>query len=132
MTISLVAVAGGVWFDSLLANPLGVSVLPLFVCGVLIFGSRDLILRDQTFAQLVLGFAASLATPLLVLLLLLTTGRQPLFGWGTVWQLTVMALGGAAATPICCEGFGLLNRVFGHHAPAQSSCRADREIRRGR
>ena len=88
--------------------------------------------RIERFAQLVLGFGASLMMPVLVLLLLLTTGRQPLFGWGTVWQIIVMALGGAAATPIVCEFFGFLNRVFGHQAPGQSSFRADREIRRGR
>ena len=65
---------GGLWFDSLSANPLGVSVLPLFVVGLAIHVKRELIVRDQTFAQVVLGAAApALAVPLLTLLLLLTT-----------------------------------------------------------
>ncbi|HSU55320.1 MAG TPA: hypothetical protein VLT36_14785 [Candidatus Dormibacteraeota bacterium] len=131
-TISLLAVLGGLWFDSLSANPFGITVLPLFGCGMIMYATRDLILRDQTFAQVVLGFAASLAMPLLVLLLLLTSGHEPLFGWGTIWQLWVMAIGGAIATPICFELFALLHRVLGYTAVTQSSFRPDREIRRGR
>src|SRR5438094_3400750 len=46
--VVLLAVLGGLWFDSLSANPLGVSVLPLFVIGVAIYANRDLILRNQT------------------------------------------------------------------------------------
>src|SRR5439155_23751367 len=51
-TVILLAVLGGLWFDSLSANPLGVSVLPLFIIGVTIYASRELILRSQTVAQL--------------------------------------------------------------------------------
>ena len=131
-TVTLLAVLGGLWFDSLSANPLGVSVLPLFVIGLLIHVKRDLILRDQTFAQWVLGLAASAAVPVLTLLLLLTTRHTPLFGWGTLWQLIVMSVGGAIATPICFELFGWLDRTLVHHRAAQTSFRADREIRRGR
>ena len=128
----MVAAGGGLLFDSLSANPLGITVLPLLLCGLLIHGSRELILRDQTFAQVVLGFGASLLTPILVLLLLLTTRHEPLFGWGTLWQIMVMSVGGAVATPIVFEIFGLLNRLFGHAASGPSSFRPDREIRRGR
>jgi hypothetical protein len=32
--VSLLAVFGGLWFDSLSANPLGVSILPLFAVGL--------------------------------------------------------------------------------------------------
>jgi cell shape-determining protein MreD len=128
----VLAVSGGLWFDSLSANPLGITVLPLFLSGLAIHINRELILRDQTFAQLVLGFAASLTTPLLTILLLLTTRHQPLFGWGTLWQLIVMSVGGAVATPVCFELFGWLNRSFGYTPTTQTSFRPDREIRRGR
>src|SRR5689334_11351629 len=84
--VGSVAAIGGLCFDSLSANPLGISVLPLFLCGWLINSIRDLILRDQTFAQFVIGYCASFATPVITLVLLLTTGKQPLFGWGTAWQ----------------------------------------------
>ena len=68
-TVVLLAVCGGLWFDSLSANPLGVTVLPLFAIGLAIYLRRELILRDETFAQLVLGLGASAAAPLLTLLL---------------------------------------------------------------
>src|SRR6059058_105772 len=55
-TVATLALAGGLWFDSLSANPLGVSVLPLFACGLFIYGNRELILREQALAQIVLGF----------------------------------------------------------------------------
>jgi hypothetical protein len=109
-----------------------VSVLPFFVIGLCIHGYRELILRDQLFAQVALGLAASAIAPVLTLLCLLTTNRTPLFGWGTAWQLIVMTVGGAVATPVLFEVFRLLNNTLGYHRPAESSFRPDREIRRGR
>jgi hypothetical protein len=81
-TVSLTAVLGGLWFDSLSAAPLGVSVLPLFLAGASIYATRDLILREQPFAHVVLGFAASLAVPVLTLVLLLTKTKALLLGGG--------------------------------------------------
>ena len=131
-TVTLLAVLGGLWFDSLSANPLGVTVLPLFAVGFAIYLKRELILRDETFARLVLGLGASAAAPILTLLLLLTMGRAPLLGWGTLWQLIVLSVGGAIATPICFEVFDWLQRTLVHHGDTTSSFRPDREIRRGR
>jgi rod shape-determining protein MreD len=131
-TVSLLALCSGLWFDSLSANPLGISVPPLFIVGLLIYSQRDLILREQVFAQVVLGFAASAAAPIMTLLLLLTKGNGPLFGWGTVWQLIVMAVGGALVTVVLFEVFNWLNRHLGPPKVAESSFREDREIRRGR
>jgi len=131
-TVTLLAVLGGLWFDSLSANPLGVSMLPLFLVGLAIHVKRDLMVRNQAFAQAALGAAASLAAPLLTMLLLLTKRQTPLIGWGTLWQLVVMAAGGAVATPICFELFGWLDRTLVHPRAEQSSFRPDREIRRGR
>src|SRR5438067_415819 len=132
VTVSLLGVLGGLWFDTLSANPLGVSVLPLFGVGLMIYMTRDLIMREQTFAQLTLGLAASLFVPISVLLLLLTTGHEPLFGWGTLWQLIIMGLGGAIAAPVFFEVFGWFERTLGYAGPSEPSFRPDREIRRGR
>jgi len=107
-------------------------VLPLFAIGLAIHLKRELILRDQTFARLVLGLGASAAAPVLTLLLLLTMGQAPLLGWGTLWQLVVLSVGGAIATPICFELFGWLQRTLVHHRATETSFRPDREIRRGR
>jgi cell shape-determining protein MreD len=131
-TVTLTAFLGGLWFDSLSANPLGVTVLPLFVIGLAIYVNREFILRDQTFAQTVLGLAASAAAPAMSLLVLLTTGHKPMLGWGTLWQWLVLSIGGAFATPVCFELFAWAHRALIHSGDVQSSFRPDREIRRGR
>jgi hypothetical protein len=125
-TVSLLAVAGGLWFDSLSANPLGVTILPLMAL------RRDLILRGLPFAQLVLGATASALVPTLTLLLLLNSGRQPLIGWGSLWQWLVMIAGGAVATPFIFSLFGWFNHALGYQPRTETSFRLDREIKRGR
>jgi hypothetical protein len=132
LTVALVAACGGLWLDALSANPLGVSVLPLFLAGIVIHVNRDLLLRNQTYAQFILGLAASAAVPLMVLLALLTTGREPLLGWGSLWQWVVMSVGGGVATPVFFEMFRLANRALVHDRATETSFRPDREIRRGR
>jgi cell shape-determining protein MreD len=131
-TVIGLALLGGLCFDSLSANPLGVSVLPLFVLGLGLHVNRELILRDQPFAQLVLGGAASVFAPLLTLLLLLTTGRRPLLGWGTIWQLAVAGSAGAAVTPLVFQLMAWLDHLLGQRPALESTFRPDREIRRGR
>lgn len=132
LTMGLLAVLGGLWFDSLSANPLGLSVVPLFVPGLVIWLNRELILREQAFAQTVMGLAASAATPLLSVLLLLTAGQAPLLGWGSLWQWVVLSLTGAVAAPVWFRLFGWLQGALEHNRAIQSSFRSDREIRRGR
>jgi cell shape-determining protein MreD len=131
-SVCLAAGVGGLLFDSLSANPLGISILPLFVVGFATHLCRDLILRDQAFAQTVLGLAAGLAVPVLQLLLLLTSGRSPQLGWGTLWQLAVMTAGGAVATPVCFFLSDWLKKHLTHSPAFETSFRPDREIRRGR
>jgi rod shape-determining protein MreD len=131
-TMTLVAVLGGLFLDALSNNPLGISILPLFVVGFLICSQRELILREQVFAQFVLGLAASAIVPGLTLLLLLTKGQTPLLGWGSVWQWMVMALGGGIATPVLFQVFGLFDRALNYSSATETSFRTDREIRRGR
>lgn len=132
MTITAVACFGGLMFDSLSENPFGISVLPLFLAGYLIYLRRGLILREQYFAQLVLGLLASSIVPLLVLLGLLS-GRQPVVvGWGTVWQWLVMGLGGGVLTPVIFRLFDGLHHALSYRPVVETSFRMDREIRRGR
>lgn len=131
-TVALLAATGGLAFDSLSENPPGITVLPLFSVGLMIHMKRELILREQTFAQFVLGLGASAVAPVLTFLFLLTIGHTPLFGWGSIWQLIVVSAGGALATPVCFEVFAWLNRSLMHNRALPSSFRADREIRRGR
>ena len=76
--VTLVAIVGGLAFDALSANPLGISVLPLFLVGWVIHAKRDLIMREEVYAQRILGLAASVVAPVFTLLLLLSVGETPL------------------------------------------------------
>jgi rod shape-determining protein MreD len=131
-TMTLVAVLGGLLFDTLSANPLGITVLPLFILGFVLYGQRELVLRDQIFAQFVLGFAASAGVPLLTVLLLMSSGHTPLLGWGSLWQWIVMTLGGAVATPVLFQLVGSIDGALNYRRATETSFRPDREIRRGR
>ena len=126
------AVMGGIFFDSLSANPLGTSVLPLLIVGFLVQIRRDLLLSTQAYAQFVLGLIASAVAPVISVLILLTLARSPLLGWGSLWQWFVMSVGGGVATPLLFLLFGKLNHALGYQRITETSFRADREIRRGR
>lgn len=132
LTLTLLSVCAGLWYDALSANPLGASVLPLFLVGYLVHLNRELVLPDELYAQAVLGFAACAIAPLLTLLVLLSQGQQPLIGWGSVWQWLVMAAGGAAFAPLFFRLFYRLNRALNYQPLPESTFRSDREIKRGR
>ena len=131
-TVSATAILGGLFFDSLSANPLGISVLPLFIVGFIIYTQRDLTLRDQLFAQSILGLSASAIVPAVTLLLLLTGGHAPSLSWVTLWQWFVMSVGGMIATPALFWVFSWSDQAFSYRSATEMSFRPDREIRRGR
>jgi cell shape-determining protein MreD len=131
-TIVLLAVCGGFWFDSLSLNPLGASVLPLLLIGVLIYRSRDLLMREHVFAQVVLGLIAGAIQPLGTLFVLLNKGATPLLSWFSLWQWLLMTAGSGAATPVCFKLFDRMRRTFEYQPVTETSFRPDREIKRGR
>src|SRR2546425_8700130 len=92
VAIIALAVLDSLLHDSLSANPLGVTMLPLFAVGAFIHYHRGLILKEATFARFILGLWASGAVPVATLLLLTNSERQPLLGWFSLWQLVVMTL----------------------------------------
>lgn len=131
-TVSLLAILGGLWFDSLSANQLGVSILPLFLIGFAVRQFSHLILRQQTYPQLVLGFTASGVAPLFTLVILFSCGEQPIIGWGFLWQWLVMTLIGGLLVPIYFRLFEKVYRTLGYARVSETSFREDREIKRGR
>jgi cell shape-determining protein MreD len=131
-TVALLAVCGGLGRDSLSADPLGASILPLFVIGFVIFWKRDVLLRENQFAQMALGLAAGAFFPLASLFLLVNLGRAPLLGWMSLWQWVVGALAGGVLTPALAGLLSRLRRALEYPALKQSSFREDREIKRGR
>jgi hypothetical protein len=132
VTLTLVAVLGGLWFDALSANPIGLSILPLFGIGLFIQQSREFILRDQPYAQMLIGFTASALTPLGSLLILMNTDAKPLLGWFSLWQWLVMSVVGAVLTPVWFWIFDVISRVLNYRPVVEGGFRADRQIKRGR
>jgi len=131
-TVTATAVLGGLFFDSLSANPLGITVVPLFIVGFLISLQGDRSVRAQLFAQTVLGLSASAFVPAVALLLLLTGGHAPVLSWFSVWQWLVMTVGGTVATPALFLLFGWFDHMFTFRSATEMSFRPDREIRRNR
>jgi rod shape-determining protein MreD len=133
LTITGLAVLGGLWFDSLSANRLGASIVPLFLIGFVVQQFKHLILREQTYAQLVLGFAASGFAPLLTLVILFSCGMEPIVGLGFLWQWFVMTVLGGLIVPLYFRLFDKVYRTLGYERVNESSSfRQDREIARGR
>jgi cell shape-determining protein MreD len=132
ITISVVAVLSGLWFDTLSANPLGVTILPLFLVAFAVQRNRELILREEKYAQFFLGLGASAAAPVLTLLLLWGAGYKPLFGWWSLWQWLVMGVAGGVFTPLFFWLFDRINRAFSYQRLTETSFRPDRQIKRGR
>jgi rod shape-determining protein MreD len=128
----MLALVGGLLFDTLSVNPLGVSVLPLLLIGFLIQVRRDLLMRETIYAQMTLGLLASALAPALTVLILLTFETNPLLGWGSLWQWFVMSVAGAVAAPLFFRLFTWLHHTLGYQRVIETSFRADREIRRSR
>jgi hypothetical protein len=132
LTVVLLAICGGICFDTLSANPLGTSMVPLFVAGAAIHYHRGLILREQWLARYATAFAACAVVPALSLLLLLSMGHEPLVGYWWPWQWVIMALGGAASTPIWFMVLDRLGRALSYPPRSEPGFRPDRDIKRGR
>ena len=94
LTITLLAICGAFWQSALSADPLGITLLPLFMVGIFIEFNRRQFARRERFVRFALGAAASASVPLLTLFLLLTLGHKPLLNGFTLWQWLVMAVGG--------------------------------------
>jgi len=131
-TMVLAAGCGGLWFDSLSANPLGASVLPLLLIGLLAHWGRELFSSEHPAAQFFLGTMASALQPLAVLFVLLNLGTLPLLGWKSIWQWVVMAVGGGLFTPVCFALFSRFHQAFDYQPIHETTFRPDREIKRGR
>ena len=132
MTVTLLAVLGGLWFDSLSSNRLGVSIVPLFLVGFVVQQFRHLILRDQKYAQLVLGFAASGLTPLLTLLILFSCGAETILGWGFAWQWCLMTVVGGLIVPLYFRMFANVFRTLGYERIVETRFREVRALERGK
>lgn len=132
LNLGILAVSGGMFLDSLSANPLGVSILPLFATGCGLHRVQELVLRDLPYAQVVLGVMATAVIMLLKLILLLTLGETPILGWGSFWQLFIACAWSAALTPAVFTLFDSVAGLFSYQSLGPPAFRPDRDILRGR
>jgi cell shape-determining protein MreD len=130
--ITALAILGGLMHDSLSANALGISILPLFAVGAFIHYHRGMILKEASFARFILGLGASALVPVATLILLSNTERQPLVGWFFIWQLFVMSILGGLLTPLWFRFFDWATGLLSYRAESTTSFRPDRQIKRGR
>jgi hypothetical protein len=130
--VAVFAVVGGLSFDAFSLNPLGVSILPLFLIGVVVQLWQTNVLRETRLYQVVVGFIAGAAAPALTLGLVLTNGRSPLLGWAAVWQWLLMALACGVFTPLLFVFFDWLEQTLTYRPFPRQAFRPDREIRRWR
>ncbi|MBI1841681.1 MAG: hypothetical protein HYR88_12635 [Verrucomicrobia bacterium] len=129
---TVTALCGGLCFDALSHNPLGISIGPLFAVALVIERYRGLILRDQSYAQFITGVAAGAAAPALTLLLLLNTDRTPLVGWSSLWQWGMVALVSGVFTPAWFLLFGWLAGLLSYETMPDPATPSNRQIKRGR
>lgn len=130
--IGIFAVVGGISFDTFSLNPLGVSILPLFLIGAVFQLWRTNVLQETRFFQFVMGFVAGAIAPLLSLGLILTGGRSPLLTWAAAWQWLIMAFGCGLFTPLVFAFFDWLEKTLTYRPFPRAAFRPDREIRRWR
>jgi rod shape-determining protein MreD len=110
--VLVVGIAGGIFYDCLSANPFGVTTFSLIVVGTFVYFNRDLLLKDQTYPQFILGAGASAAAPVLSYLVASMLGAHPLIEWPTLLVWAIMILGGALATPVWFVIFRRVDRAL--------------------
>jgi len=103
-----VAMIGGAWLDVLSANPLGTSLLSLFLTALIIHRVHEVLLKGQLAAQFFVSLTAGGLGPVITYVVLWGMSMQPLAGWGTLWQIVVNAIICGVAGPFI---FLILNQM---------------------
>jgi hypothetical protein len=106
--VSSIALMSGLWLDSLSANPFGMSILPLFLVGWIVFCFRKKIMAVEFMAQIYLGILGGLLVFLLQLTLLMLFSFNPLIGWEMIFLAMLNAFFCGVAVPF----FYLLHKWF--------------------
>lgn len=130
--IASVSLAGGLLFDSLSANPLGISILPLLLIGMVVESIRDLIMKESWTAKFTLGMAAGtwgFIASLAILLIFADSPRQrPVLGIFTLWQGIVFAVFSGLLAPLMCRCWDGFHQAFVFQPENPASFREDRQI----
>lgn len=130
--LAVMALVAGLGADALSCNPPGTTAVPLLLIGLAVLRHRPVILRQETFAQVTLGLAASAAAPVLQGLLLLTFNYEPLVGWASLWPWLFATVVGGAVTPWLFRGLDRLLGAVTYPPTHAGGWAPEREIVRGR
>ena len=112
--VSSMALATGLWLDSLSANPFGISVLPLFFVGWVVFCVREKIMTREFMAQIYLGIIAGLIVFLFQLILLRIFSVNPMIGWEMVFWSLLNAFFCGLFVPLLTLSHKAFGRWFSH------------------
>lgn len=131
-TVLGIAMIAGLGTDALSANPIGISLVPCFMLGLVLNLRRHLLLREQGYAQLWLGLAGGIAIPLMTWGLLWMDDQPAPMGLGGLFRILVIGFLNAVACPALFVVFDGLRDIFDYEPIPEMGFRNDREIKRGR
>jgi len=127
-----VAALGGGWFDLLSANPLGTSLLSLFLTSYLLHGMHEVLLKGQMAAQFFVCVLAGVLNPVISGLALWVMSADPMLGWGTLWQVLINAICCGLAGPVLFLILNQLDQNLSHTPTAKPWNRPVVEVKRSK
>lgn len=131
-TVVLICGVLGILFDSLSANPAGVSSISFALAGLTIYAYRHLVLRKLWQIQYLSGLLSSVIIPLFSYLLLKTVGEEPVMTFKMVINILISGFINAFLTPFIFGIIDWIENTFNYKQVKMSSFRPDREIKRGK
>lgn len=90
--VTVLAIGGALLQSALSAGPLGATLIPLYGLGLIVHLNARNLSHYHIGPRFALGAVAGAAVPLLTLMLLLVSGKEPLVGWFTLWHWAVSIL----------------------------------------
>lgn len=127
-----VALIGGCWLDVLSANPLGTSLISLFLTALILHRAHEVLLKGQLAAQFFVSLAAGALGPVISYFLLWAMSMQPLTGWGTLWQIVVNSIICGVAGPFIFLILNQMDSWVSYEPVAQPWNRSVVEVKRGK
>lgn len=129
--IALFSIIGGVMYDSLSANPLGITCFGLFSAGAVINYLKQFVVKTLYQSQSTFGFIACMVSPLISLVAMLSMGIKPLIDVEWLLKIIISAVICGLLTPLVFKFFQWIDHTFNYKPVVATSFRADREIEHG-
>ena len=136
--MALLAIWCGFLLDGVSQNPLGSSMIPLFLAGWAVNFSRAWLIQDLFYTQFLMGFVASTFVPFFTLLTIVAVSsikglpNSPDLHWGLLARWMIVAVTGGILTPIIFKVFDKTMQALLYQTMPDSRFRVNREIVRRR